>query len=361
MRRAHFSVIFVISLLLALAFERAVSAEPVSDFTLRFAPPEGQTLNYLYSVNLDKTTLGRTGNEQVYAVISQKALARHGSDYEMQIDIRLGKNNLKPDVKELMELKVTSSKVLTSSDRYVWKDEATANLCFPEEPVHEGSAWNGECQFNFGDLMTTAPLFVETAVPLAALKKNAKGTTATIECAPATREITAPFQMGHLGVQWDREGRVTWLSPELEKAGQVRLGDAIVAINGREAQSERDRDRLKEIYIEPLENLGQPVELTLMRDGQQRAVKIAKKALTLGTMHIQIKSFQRTVEFDVARGIPVSDSSDAVFGVTYEITSLLPWMQDSTGEAMRKFAQMKQQPERIYNYQWRLAFAPGEN
>lgn len=323
-----------------------------SQAVLRYAPEIGHTYTYDYTVNLDKTTYGRTGNEHAEGVFRVEAIGRENGRYRVRWAYRVNDHNLPPDAKaeQVQEVPI--------SDRYVCTEQPIGNLCLPDEPVGPGATWEGQDLFQFGDLLTSRPPEVDVAFRLLRFERKDGRSCAMIECRPKTGEVEVPFEMGQLGLHCDDEGRVRRVRSGSPAEGIVLPGDLLRAVNGRSAVTPGERSGLMQRFVESSLRDPGPVKLELLRGGETVAVEVTPVVERLGAIAVRLEEVRRTVWFDVAKRIPVSDHTTARYAVTHRADSPAPEFDDYVGRDDPVKWPGTDAPPRIYDYTWRLDLRP---
>lgn len=321
---------------------------------LKFKPEVGKTYSYSYSTNLDKTTFGRKTTENLKGTISMEILERIKSGFRTKIQIDLTSSNMSPMVFNRMKQQSAEPRFITISDSYVWDRQGAYNLCFPDFLIQTGDEWFGSASFHMGDLSTLEQPVVEVQYKVTKEEHIKDESLLTITCFPVEKEIEVPFQLGSLGIKCDEDGCVMAVDTRAEIGDKVRVGDIVTAIGGQKAVNARVRSSLFERYIETLDNMDKPIQITVVRDEKEITVSLHKRAVTIGTMKVNVQDFLRTVVFNVDKGIILSDISKALLSVTYNFAEELPFVDDYTGtEPLKRLSEMDI-PPRIYEYEWNL-------
>ncbi|MHC4444129.1 MAG: hypothetical protein ACYTA5_16150 [Planctomycetota bacterium] len=322
---------------------------------LRFKPQVGQTYRHRYSVNLDKTTFDKPRNEELDATISLSILGKEAENYRAGIDVQLGDSNLGKNARAMMEdkAKIAESRKVVISDRYVFDHQGTQNLCFPTEAVKSGSIWTGDCLFTFGDMGAVDPPMLVTSYRLVDLEQSKDGQYCTIECQPVRKQSEVPFQLGKLGIQCNAEGRVTAIEQGSGAEGKIKVGDLLVGLQGNKASTAAKRNQLYERFVEPPENIGSDIPVTIIRDGREQTIKVTSSMATMGNMRINISKALRKVLFAVDKGIICSEKTTCELAVTYHFVKDLPFVDDYTGTKSIEKLATKKMPPRIYKYVWK--------
>jgi hypothetical protein len=312
-----------------------LEGEPLSEVLLRYTPQVGQTNDYGFLMNLDKRLFDKgnwknEGNERMEGIISIETIEQNGASYHTRFDIRMGNSNLSKETIDVMrdKAKAARSYDLNISDRYVYDKVGTENLCFPDEPVSPGTEWEGKILFIFGDMATVSPPTLKMSYRLIKAVKNKNGRYCLIECKPLTTQVKVPLQLGQLGLKCDATGKVTEIRQNSDAQGKIRVGDALVAINGNMTVTARDWNIMYERFIEMPDNVGSAVLLTIKRKGQEQDVKVKKSFVTLGTMEIKISKGTRKVIFDIDKGIIISDEASPEYSVMYNFLDEFPFVDN---------------------------------
>lgn len=325
---------------------------------LRFKPELGKTYTYSYTTNLDKTTFGRTTNENLVGTISMEILEKLESEYRVKIQINLETSNMSPMVFNRMKQQNAEPRFITISDDYVWETQGAYNLCLPDHQVLVGDEWTGSASFHIGDLSTLDQPDVKVQYKIIKEEQIEDETCLTIICKPVEKQIEVPFQLGSLGIKCDEGGRIIAVDEKAELGNEVRIGDLIVAIRGHKAENARARSTLFERYIETLDDMDRSVPITVLRDKKEITVSLKKHPVTIGTMKVEVQDFLRTVLFNLNKGIILSDVSKALYSVTYDFAEELPFVDDYTGKEPLKRLSKMEIPPRIYEYEWNLILNP---
>jgi len=335
--------------------------EPLSEVLLQYTPTVGQTLRYKSSMSLDKRILvkGRWLNEghtRAELLFSLLTVERQEEGYRTQFDGRWGRSNFSKETTDEMQDKIEAAQSidLIISDRYVWDKGGTHNLCFPDRPVSPGAEWEGEVLFMFGDLATVHAPTLPVSYRLVKAVKNDEGRFAVVECKPRTDRVEVPLQIGQLGLKCDATGAVTAVRPDCDAQGKIEVGDVLVAVNGHPAATAKDWHVLCERFIEVTYNVGDPVTLTIVRDGQEQDVEVKKSSVTLGTMEVTLSNATRTVVFDIDRGIILSDKASPVYSVMYRLLDEFPFVDDYMGTSSFKKRAGTEVGPRVYRNQHRM-------
>jgi hypothetical protein len=334
--------------------------KPAQEVLLRFAPQVGHTYTYAFSVNLDKTTYGKLGNEKLGAIFSMHILDKERGLYRTRWDIQLTDSNMSKDVMDRMHDRPMESLEQDISDRHVFTSEGEQNLCFPKEPVRIGDSWEGECLFKIGDLATLTYPMIKVVYRLVSIDTCEDGICCGIECEPVERVVEVPFQIGQLGLRCDADGLVTAVSEHSDAKGKIETGDQLVAINGKVASTREDRNVLAERYVEPLRNIGGDIQLTVLRDGKKHEIVVKKTFITMGAMRVEIKDALRKVLFNQSRGIVIFETTDAKYAVTYHFLDDLPFWDNYTGRPFIKKDAGTEIPPRMYEYAMKMSFIKEE-
>ena len=340
--------------------QEELRGEPLSEVFLRYTPQVGHTYNYACSVNLDKKTFGKLRNENAHATISYKIISMQTDKYHIKTKTQFNKSNLKKEVLANVKEKIKSmeSSELIVSDRYVFNQSGTNNLCFPDGPIRPGATWQGECMFTFGDLATVDAPMMKMSYQLAQAVENKDGKYCIIECEPLVKEVNIPFQLGQLGLKCDTKGRVIAVRKDSDAQDKIMVGDILIGINKEEATTSRNRSILYERFIEPPENIGAVVQLTILRNDKEHNVDIKKSSVTLGAIKVSIKRDSRSVLFAIDKGIIISDQSAALYSVVYDFADEQPFVDDYTGTEPLKNIAKRKMPPRIYDSKWKLKLIP---
>ncbi len=344
--------------LFLMMFDGLLDASVSPKIHLKFKPEVGKVYSYSYTTDLDKTTFGKTRNENLKGTISLEILEKLESKYRAKIQIDLESSNMSPMVFNRMKEQNAEPRFITISDGYVWETQGAYNLCFPDRQVLVGDEWTGSASFHIGDLSTLEQPDVKVHYEIVKEEKIEDETCLTITCKPVEKRIEVPFQMGSLGIKCDEGGRITAVDEKSMIGDQVRVGDLIVAISGHKAANARARNALFERYIETLDNIGQSVPITVIRDNKEITLSLKKHPVTIGTMKVEVQDFLRTVLFNSNKGIILSDASKALYSVTYDFPEELPFVDDYTGKEPLKRLSKMEMPPRIYEYQWNLILNP---
>lgn len=315
-----------------------LEGKPLSEVLLRYTPQAGQTLDYKYSMSLDKKLFDRgkwfgEGNEKGTLLFSITTVEHNDEGYRTKFEGRWGDSNVSKETAEVMRDKIEAAQSidLIISDRYVWGEAGTHNLCFPDQPVGPGDEWTGEIRFRFGDLATVETPVLPMSYRLVKAVESHHGRYCLIECNPATDRIEVPLQFGQLGLRCDTTGTVTAVREDSDARGKIEVGDVLMAINGSKAVTAKDWRVLYERFIEPPDNVGLAVLLTIKRDGQEQDVAVKKSFATVGTMEIKISNATRTVLFDADRGIVVSDRTCPDYSVMCKMAEEFPFTDEYAG------------------------------
>lgn len=336
--------------------------EPLSEeVLLRYTPTVGQTLRYKSSMNLDKRILAKgrwlnEGSERGELTFSLLTVERRDEGYRTKFDGRWGRSNFSKETTDEMKDKIEAAQSidLIISDRYVWDKGGTHNLCFPDQPVSPGDEWEGEVLFMFGDLATVNAPTLPMSYRLVKAVKNDEGRFAVIECKPLTDRVEVPLQIGQLGLKCNATGAVTAVRSDCDAQSKIEVGDVLVAVNGHPASTAKDWHVLRERFVEGTYNVGDPVALTIRRDGQERDVEVEKTSVTLGTMEVTLSETTRTVVFDIDRGIILSDQDAPVYSVMYRLLDEFPFVDDYMGtNSIEKRAGTEVGP-RVYHNQHKM-------
>jgi RNA polymerase sigma factor (sigma-70 family) len=332
------------------------SADPsLEPILLEFTPTLGEPITYEITVNLDKITLGRTGNENVSAVTVMTPGKRLDDGYAMTMTVHVNSHNLDELIAEHMVQKADAGKALTISDAFVFSGEDGPSLYFPQTPVSVGDSWEAEGVFAFGDLLTLDPPLVRWRFTVNRITPEADRTLAHIGVELLTHEAEVPFQMGRAGIRCNEDGTVSEL--EGDAAGKLRVGDRIIAIGGKPAPDPRTRSILTQNFIEDLDLVNEPVQLTIERDGNELNVSVEKSVVSLGTIGVTFSDYTRTSIFDVAAGLLNSDDSTANIELRYTITPETDFLDDLRGRTESPPLQSTvpdDMPPRIYHYHWKM-------
>lgn len=325
------------------------SSEPA---LLQFAPTLDEPLAYELTVDLDKTTYGRTANEHVSAVMVLTPEERLADGYAATMTAHVNSHNLDDLIAEHVMRKIDAGKALTISDGFVFSGEDGPSLYFPPTPVSVGDTWEAESVFTFGDLTTLEPPDVRWRFTLTDL--SADGESAQINVELLTREAEVPFQMGRAGIQCNQDGTIAALDGDA--AEKLRVGDRIVTIGGQPAPDPRTRSILAQNFIEDLKTVDRPVQLKVEREGQELVVSVAKTVVNLGTIGVTFREYARTSTFDTAAGLLSSDDSTAVIKLRYAIdpeTGFLDDLRGGSGTSSQPLSNGEDAP-RIYKYHWKM-------
>ena len=325
---------------------------------LRFKPEVGKVYSYSYTTNLDKTTFGKTRNENLKGTISMEILEELENKYRVKIQINLESSTMSPMVFNRMKEQNAEPRFITISDGYVWEIQGAYNLCFPDQQVIVGDEWNGSASFHIGDLSTLEQPDVEVQYKIIKEERIEDETCLTIICKPVEKGIEVPFQLGSLGIKCDEGGRIIAVDEKAKIGDEVQIGDLIVGIHGHKAEDARARSTLFERYIETLDDMDKPVPITVLRDNKEITVSLKKHPVTIGTMKVEIQDFLRTVLFNLNKSIILSDVAKALYSVTYDFAEELPFVDDYTGKEPLKRLSKMEIPPRIYEYQWNLILNP---
>ncbi|HIJ64444.1 MAG TPA: hypothetical protein HPP77_00730 [Candidatus Hydrogenedentes bacterium] len=328
--------------------------ESPQEVLLRFSPEVGRTYSYAFSINLDKLTYNRLSNENVQAVFCVKVLEKEKDTYRTQWNVTIGDHNLSKPILDQMEDKVSESKVLLISDRYVLDKEDEQNLSFPDLPQREGAEWRGKCRFRFGDLLTRDYPLIDVDYKLAQISQGKDRPTCTIVCVPVAKTVEVPFQMGQLGIRLDQDARVSAVADGSGAAGIIQAGDVLIGINGVRAKTRRDRSHLAQRFVESPGDVEAEIILTILRNGEERDFVVSKSLVTLGTIRVKIEKLVRTVVFDTEEGIVRSDQGAATYAMTYHFLENMPFLDDFTGRMSQAINTQREVPPRIYNYEWEM-------
>jgi hypothetical protein len=321
---------------------------------LRFTPEVGNTYTYYYSTNLNKTTFGKTQNEKVEGRLSYSILKKDKDGFQARLDMELLSSNISKPAFNKMKAETAKPRFYNISDRFVFDKEGVYNLCFPDEKTTAGGAWEGECCFNIGDMSSVKVPAVKVSYRLVNLDNNAKRNLCTIEGRQLDRIVKVPIQMGMLGIKCDPKGKVIAVEPNSGAYGKIKTGDIVIAFEGQKAETPQERHQLYERYIESVNNIGENVKITVMRNGSEKNFEITKSSTTIGNMAINIERSLRTVKFDADKGIILSDLISAKYVLTYDIPPELPFVDDYSGAEPLKRLTKSKLPERIYDYEWKL-------
>ncbi|UCG57743.1 MAG: PDZ domain-containing protein, partial [Phycisphaerales bacterium] len=338
-----------------------LEGEPLSEVLLRYTPRVGQTDNYNFFMNLDKTFFKdgkwrKEPNERLEGVISIETVEQNGDSYRTTADIRMGDSNLTKEALDAMKDKAEAIRMydLNISDRYVSDEGGLSNLYLPEEPVSPGAQWGGEQSFTFGDMATVEAPVLKMSYRLVKAVENKDGRFCLVESEPVTDEIEVPLQIGQLGLQCDATATVTAVREGSDAHGKIKVGDILVAVNGERAVAAKDWNILYGRFIGTWDNVGADIVLTIKRDGREQDLEVEKSFATLGTMGVKISNATRKVVFDIDNGIIVSDKASPVYSVTYDFLDEFPFTDNYMGAAaFRGRAGTKSGP-RIYRNQWKM-------
>lgn len=338
-----------------------LEGEPLSEVLLRYTPRVGQTLNYKFFMNLDKTFFKdgkwrKEKNERLEGVISIETTERNGDSYRTKADFRIGDSNLTKEAMDVMKDKAEAVRMyeLNISDRHVSDEGGTSNLWFPDEPVRPGAEWEGEQPFRFGDLATVDTPILKMSYRLVTAVENKDGRFCLIESEPITDEIVVPLQIGQLGLQCDAMAKATAVREGSDAHGKIKVGDILVAVNGERAVTAKDWNVLYERFVEMPDNLGSDVLLTIKRDGREQDVEVKKSFATLGTMAIEISNATRKVVFDIDNGIVISDEASPVYTVTYDFLDEFPFTDNYMGATSFEGSAGTKSGPRIYHNKWKM-------
>jgi len=293
----------------------------------------------------------KEGNEQAELVFSMNTVEHDTNGYRTRFDVRWGNSNLSKQTMDEMRDKTKAAKSidLMISDRYVWNKGGTHNLCFPDRRVSPGAEWQGEIQFQFGDLATVNKPTLQTSYRLVKAVENEDGRYWLIGCTPVTDRIEVPLQFGQLGLKCDAAGRVTAVRQDSDAHGKIEIGDILVAVNGHRAATAKDWHVMYERFIEVTDNVGSAVVLTIDRGGHEQDVEIEKGFVTLGTMEVTLSNARREVIFDVSKGIIVSDKASPVYSVMYKLLDEFPFVDDYMGTSSFEGCAGRQIGPRVYH------------
>jgi len=315
-----------------------LEGEPLSEVLLRYTPQVGQTCDYRVSMNLDKKYFSKgkwrsEGNERGELTFSLMTVERNSEGYRTKFDANWGDSNFSRETKGVMNDKVEAVRPidLIISDRYVWDQGGTHNLCFPDQPVSPGAEWEGAVLFTFGDLATVNEPTLQMSYRLIKAVENEDGRFAVIECRPVTNHIEVPLQLGQLGLKCDATGNVTAVRQDSDAQGKINTGDVLVAVNGHQAVTAKDWHVLYERFIEMPNDVGSAVLLTVRRDGQEQDIEVKKSFVTVGTMEIEISNGTRKVIFDIDKGVIVSDEDSPEYSVMYHFLDEFPFVDNYMG------------------------------
>ncbi len=319
---------------------------------LRFVPELGNPLAYELTVDLDKTTYGRAANEHVSAVMVLTPESRLADGYAVTMTAHVNSHNLDDLIAEHMMRKIDAGKALTISDGFVFSGEDGPSLYFPETPVSVGDTWEAESVFAFGDLTTLEPPTVRWRFTLLGVTPD--GATAQIKVELLTREAEVPFQMGRAGIQCEEDGTIAALDGDA--ADQLRVGDRIIAIGGQPAPDARTRSILAQNFIEDLNIVDQPVQLTAVREGKELNVSVAKTVVYLGTIDITFRDYARISTFNPVAGVLKSDDSSAEIELRYTFAPEIGFLDDLGGgnDTTLENASGTDDVPRIYRYYWTM-------
>ena len=145
----------VLTILLGAA---SACGENTQEVLLRFSPETGRTYRYSYSVNLDKTTMGRTSNERLEASFLVNVLRREKKEYQTRWDTVIVRGNLTPQVMDQIEDKVAESREFAVSERYVFTPDEGQSLFFPRKPVKMAPLGKEHPSFAWGILLRPSRL-----------------------------------------------------------------------------------------------------------------------------------------------------------------------------------------------------------
>jgi hypothetical protein len=327
-------------------------SETLPGIELKFSPKVGCACQYSYSVNLDKNTMGKTAHEQIEALIVMSVLSKDGSSYNLQYDTFPGKNNLDGINMDALKDKAGMSRKFSVSERYEFIPEEGMSLFFPGSPLKVGSKWEGNIRFQFGDLATSEPPFLKVRFELTGIKND----VVTLECEPVDKSLAVPIQTGMIGVRCDREGRIEELCRGSEAEERLKVGDVLIAINGQECTTSKMRNLLTQRYVEPANDTGSTVSLTILRGKYRKNIVISKFIKEYGEMKIKFLESERRIDFDLRKGIMISDVSSLKLSVDCHFRKDMGFSDNlSGGEGMEKLSG-KNIPPRLYDYKWETVF-----
>ena len=342
-------VIFVVLALILTGF--AGCGKQVEEVTLEFAPEVGKTYNYMYSINLAKTTYGRTADRNFNGSISMEILGKEGDAYHTKWVLKTpgaktGAENTEKDTIEPIFIDI--------SDRYVFNREGTNNLHFPEGLVKNGAEWEGKCLFESADMATLELPEIDMTYKLVKVKQRKDGVHCTIKCRSGKKRIKVPYQMSLLGIKYDTEKKVTAVLEGSGANGKIRVGDELIGINGETVSTPARWYGLVQTYIEGIDDIGDSVQLNILRDGTEKNVDVTKSLVTPGTIQFEIKKIVRTVVFNAAKGIVISDVADVKYSMTNDFSDSLPFVDDYSGRESFAALVKSGSRKRKYKSRWRL-------
>ncbi len=334
---------------------------PLSEVLLRFTPQVGQTRDYRVSMSLDKELFGngrwlKEGNERGQMVFSMTTVGQNDGGYRTKLEGRWGHSNVSKETADEMRDKIEAAQSMdvTISDRYVWEEGGTHNLCLPDQPVSPGAEWNGVTQFSFGDLATVDAPMLKVTYRLVKAIENDDGRYCVIECTPVTDHVEVPLQIGQLGLKCDATGQVTAVRSDSDAQGKINVGDVLAAINGHRVGTTRDWHVSYERFIEKPDDVGSGVLLTVRRDGHETDVEVKKSFVTLGTMKINISKATRRVIFDIDQGIIISDEASPQYSVMYHFLDEFPLVDDYAGASSFEGRAGTEWGPRVYHNQFTI-------
>jgi hypothetical protein len=195
------------------------------------------------------------------------------------------------------------------SDRHNTDHPGYISLNFPDHPVAIGDEWTGEVPWYFEHyfVLDETPITVPASYRLVDIKQGAEGRCAVIEKTVDADVVVdnLPFHVGQLGVRWDGEGRVTELHQGYDASSKLMVGDVVVGINGQDATTDQDRNRLAEEHIQHPEG-DRVVSLTVLRDGRELTVDVDKSIDHLALLRVENMRGLTRIEWDVDRGLLLS-------------------------------------------------------
>jgi hypothetical protein len=338
-----------------------LEGEPLSEVLLRYTPQVGQTRDYRVSMNLHKKIflkgLWRNEcNERGKVTFSLTTVEQTAAGYRTTFDGQWGDSSFSAETKDVMNDKVEAVRGLAVivSDRYVWDKGGTHNLCFPDEPVSPGDQWEGAVLFTFGDMVTVDEPTLPVAYRLVNAVENEAGRYAVIECSPLTDKVEVPLQFGQLGLKCDATGTVTAVREDCDAQDKINVGDELLAVNGHPAATAKDWHTLYERFIEMPNNVGEPVVLTVRREGQEQEIEVLKSFATVGTMEVTLSEATRTVVFDIDRGVIVSDRDSPVYSVMYRFLDEFPFVDNYMGTGSFENRAGTEMGPRVYHNQHKM-------
>jgi hypothetical protein len=352
-RRTRFPLLALVAL--------AVTPLLGQEVLLRFAPEVGRTYNYSYSVKLDKTTLGKKSNERIEALLRLHMLAKENESYQTRWELVPGRHNLETGVMERIKDTVSQARTFAVSQRYVFEPADGQSLFLPLSTVPVGAVWEARVPFAFADLSTSKPPWLKQQYRLVCVTNTSAGRIVRLEGTPVEKRLTAPLELGQLGIRCDEKGSIVQLRKGTEAESSLKPGDILTAINGRACPDAKTRNLLAERFIEPLNNLGSNVVLTVQRDGRSINARIPKISGTLGLCHVDIGELRKQVEFHLDKGLVLSDVTTAQLSVTYHLGAKDGFIDDYQGNPVSDRMRNSKGSPRLYSYEWRLELAGEEN